>query len=143
MNDALTKFNTGMQSRQQGVSEANQLHNAPINDLNALNSQTQIQMPTFQGFSTTGGTNVDYLGAANMQNNANAGVRQEALAKSNAEKAGEAQTKNAYMSLLGMGLTHSDAIAQLLKGGFNLFGLGGGGSNTDYFEGDDTVELGA
>lgn len=130
MQDATTMFNAAMQGRQQGVSEANQLHNSPINDLSALNAQTQIQMPQYQGFSATGGANVDYLGAANMQNNANTGLRLESLAKENAGNASSTQNRNAVLSLLSAGLSMPQIQQMLGSGMSSLFNLnsGGGGS---------------
>lgn len=44
---ALQNANFGNQARSQGLSEQSQLQMLPLNELNALRSQSQVQMPTF------------------------------------------------------------------------------------------------
>ncbi len=97
MNDALAGFNTGLQGRQQGVSEATALHNSPINDISALRSLPQVQMPTYQGQTGTSIPGVDYLNAANMGYNANLGV-------TNANNASSNNTMNGLFGLGGAAL---------------------------------------
>jgi len=97
MNDALAGFNTGLQGRQQGVSEATAMHNSPINDISALRGLPQVQMPTYQGQVGTSIPGVDFLNAANMQNNANLGI-------SNADAASHNNMMNGLFGLGGAAL---------------------------------------
>jgi hypothetical protein len=111
MNDALAGFNTGLQGRQQGVSEATALHNAPINDISALRGLPQVQMPTYQGQTGTSIPGVDYLNAANMQNNANLGI-------SNANAASSNNTMNGLFGL-GNSALQSGALNGVINGATN------------------------
>jgi hypothetical protein len=112
MNNAVTGFNAGMQGRQQGVSEAQALHNSPINDINALKSGSQIQLPTFAGQNLTNIPGVDYMNAANLGFMAN-------LGQQNADAAASQNTKS---GLFGLG------SAALQGGLFNNAGNWFGGS---------------
>ncbi len=116
MNDALAGFNTGLQGRQQGVSEQTAIHNSPINDISALRGLPQVQMPTYQGQTGVSIPGVDYLNAANMGYNANLGVT----------NANNAASNNNMNGLFGLGgaLINSGSLN---NGGW-LNGLFGGGS---------------
>lgn len=110
INDTIAAFGAGMQGRQQGVSEANALHNAPINDLSALRSGPQVALPQYQGQTGTSIPGVDYVNAANLGYNANLGV-------SNAQAAQQAGTTNGLFNL-GGSLLNSSGIQNYLSGLF-------------------------
>ena len=111
MNNALARFNTGMQGRQQNISELNALHNAPLNDIASLRSGSQVSLPTYGGTAATSIPGVDYLNAANMGYNANLGL-------SNANAARDA---NNMSGLFGLGGALLNSNPNFLS---SLFGLG-------------------
>lgn len=87
-------FSQSAAKRAQQMQEAAYLRNLPLNELNALRSGSQVQMPDFPGYSqqaTTSGP--DYTGAA--QN-----TYQSQLGASNAQSAGNA---NMMSGLFGLG----------------------------------------
>lgn len=88
------QFNQANQARQQALQEQAYLRSLPLNELNALRSGSQVQMPEFPGYSqqaTTSGP--DYTGAA--QN-----TYQSQLGASNAQNAGNS---NMMSGLFGLG----------------------------------------
>ncbi|MBC9904761.1 tail fiber domain-containing protein [Achromobacter xylosoxidans] len=88
------QFSQANQARQQALQEQAFLRNLPLNELNALRSGSQVQMPEFPGYSqqaTTSGP--DYTGAA--QN-----TYQSQLGASNAQNAGNS---NMMSGLFGLG----------------------------------------
>ncbi|CAB3957284.1 hypothetical protein LMG7053_05242 [Achromobacter ruhlandii] len=87
-------FSQSAAKRAQQMQEAAYLRNLPLNELNALRSGSQVQMPEFPGYSqqaTTSGP--DYTGAA--QN-----TYQSQLGASNAQAAGNS---NMMSGLFGLG----------------------------------------
>lgn len=88
------QFSQANQARQQALQEQAYLRSLPLNELNALRSGSQVQMPEFPGYSqqaTTSGP--DYTGAA--QN-----TYQSQLGASNAQNAGNS---NMMSGLFGLG----------------------------------------
>ena len=73
------EFNQGLQQsgfqntlRQQQIAEAMQQRGFTLNEINAIMTGQQVGMPSMPGFQAAGRANaVDYLGAANMQDQAN------------------------------------------------------------------------
>lgn len=91
-------FGQSASKRGQQMQEAAYLRSLPLNELNALRSGTQVQMPEFPGYAqqaTTGGT--DYTGAA--QN-----TYQSQLGASNAQSAGNSNMMSGLFGLGQMGL---------------------------------------
>jgi len=90
-NDAMTSAviqgtNVGLQANQQGFQQAGYMRNEPINTLNAVRTGSQVSSPNYinniaQQATTQG---ADYLGAAQMQQNAaQAGVNAQNAASGN------------------------------------------------------------
>jgi hypothetical protein len=97
-------FGIGMQGRQQGISEANTLHNSPLNDLASLRTGSQISLPTYSPGVGTSIPGVDILNAANMGYNANLGI-------SNANAASNANTMNGLFGLGSAAIQNPGAIS--------------------------------
>jgi hypothetical protein len=114
MNNAVTGFNAGMQGRQEGVNEATTLHNSGINDINALKTGSQIQLPGYQSQVGTSIPGVDYMNAANLGYNATLGQ----------QNANNASSTNFTNGLFGLG------SAALQGGLFNNIGNWFGNNNT-------------
>lgn len=92
------QFGQQNQLRGTALQEQAYLRNLPINELNALRSGSQVQMPEFPGYTqqaTTSGP--DYLGAA--QN-----TYQSQLGASNAQSAGNANMMSGLFGLGQMGM---------------------------------------
>jgi len=98
-NDLLTSAvvqgtNTGLAANQQQFGQLGYMRNEPINTLNAVRTGSQVSSPSYisnvpQQATTSG---ADYLGAAQMQNNA-------AQAASNASNASSAGLTSGLMGL--------------------------------------------
>jgi hypothetical protein len=102
------QFGQQNQLRGNALQEQAFLRSLPLNELNALRSGSQVQMPQFSGYAqqaTTGGA--DILGATQMG-------YQSALGAANAQNAAAAQQGSGIGGLLGGGL------------GFAFGGAGGG-----------------
>ncbi|MEN5063563.1 tail fiber domain-containing protein [Achromobacter aegrifaciens] len=92
------QFSQANQARQQALQEQAYLRSLPLNELNALRSGSQVQMPEFPGYSqqaTTSGP--DYTGAA--QN-----TYQSQLGASNAQNASNSGMMGGLFGLAGTGL---------------------------------------
>lgn len=92
------QFGQANTARGNALQEQAYLRSLPLNELNALRSGTQVQMPEFPGYAqqaTTGGT--DYTGAA--QN-----TYQSQLGASNAQSAGNSNMMSGLFGLGQMGL---------------------------------------
>lgn len=88
------QFNQSNQARQQSLAEQAYMRGLPLQELQALMSGGQVQMPQFPGFAQQGQVpGVDYLGAANSQYGAD-------LGKWNAQ---QAQTQGAMQGLGNIG----------------------------------------
>ncbi len=134
MNDALAGFNTGMQGRQQGVSEANALHNSPINDIAALRNSTQVQLPTYPGQVGTSIPGVDYMNAANMGFNADLNLKNAEAAKQTGFNNGLFGLGAAALQSPGMLGNIGSGLKYIGNGASNLFGFGDSNPtvNSDY-----------
>lgn len=94
----LSKQSLANQLRNSSLQEQSYLRSLPLNELNALRSGTQVQMPEFGSYSqqaTTGGP--DYMGAA--QN-----TYQSQLGGSNAQAAGNSNMMSGLFGLGQLGL---------------------------------------
>jgi hypothetical protein len=94
----LQKQNLANMLRNNSFQEQSYLRSLPLNELNALRSGSQVQMPEFPGYAqqaTTSGT--DYTGAA--QN-----TYQSQLGASNAQSAGNSNMMSGLFGLGQMGL---------------------------------------
>jgi hypothetical protein len=92
---ALQGINLGAQQQQQRYQQQMASRNAPINELSAIRSGSQVTNPTFQNFSQQANTaGPDYLGAASNQYNAG-------LQASNAANAASGNFLGGLMSMGG------------------------------------------
>lgn len=95
---ALQGINVGAQQQQQQYQQQMAQRNAPINELSAIRSGSQVTNPTFQNFASQPNVSgPDLLGAASSQYNAG-------LAASNAQNAASGNFLSGLMSMGGMAL---------------------------------------
>ena len=55
-------------ARERAIQEYERIRNAPLNEVSALMSGTQINNPTFSAIPQTGVANTDFIGAQNSSN---------------------------------------------------------------------------
>ena len=94
----LANANLSNQARQQGLSEEAYLRNEPLNTLNAVRSGSQVTGPQFvNSFNQATTQGPDYLGAGQMDYNANMGAY-------NAQQAGQNSMYGGLYQLGGAGI---------------------------------------
>ena len=113
-NQALQGAQFGNTAQQQALAQQMQLRNQPLNEISALMSGSQIQMPQFQGYT---GANV---AAAPVFQATQAGA-QDAMARYNAQQAGANSLTSGLFGLGGAALGGAGAAA----GGGATGGLAG------------------
>ena len=113
-NQALQGAQFGNTAQQQALAQQLQLRNQPLNEISALMSGSQIQMPQFQGYT---GANV---AAAPVFQATQAGA-QDAMARYNAQQAGANALTSGLFGLGGAALGGAGAAA----GGGATGGLAG------------------